>query len=94
MDLGLKDKVALVAGGSEGIGAAVAEVLTEEGAKVAICGRTLASLKETRDRIDREVISYVLKTTHWNRGRAAKILDVSYKMLHGKINELNIKPLM
>jgi transcriptional regulator with GAF, ATPase, and Fis domain len=48
--------------------------------------------KETRNRIDRELISYVLKKTHWNRGKAAKILAVSYKMLHNKIDELNIKP--
>jgi transcriptional regulator with GAF, ATPase, and Fis domain len=48
--------------------------------------------KETRNRIDRELISYVLQKTFWNRGRAAKILDVSYKMLHNKIDELNIKP--
>ena len=47
--------------------------------------------KETRNRVDRELISYVLKKTHWNRGKAAKILDVSYKMLHNKIDELNIK---
>ena len=51
MDLGLKDKVAIIAGGSEGIGAAAAEILTEEGARVAICGRTTSSLEETRDRI-------------------------------------------
>jgi transcriptional regulator with PAS, ATPase and Fis domain len=50
--------------------------------------------KETRNRIDRELISYVLKKTHWNRGKTAKILDVSYKMLHNKIDELNIKPLI
>jgi transcriptional regulator with GAF, ATPase, and Fis domain len=50
--------------------------------------------KEARNRIDRELISYVLKKTRWNRGRAAKILDVSYKMLHGRIDELNIKPLI
>jgi transcriptional regulator with GAF, ATPase, and Fis domain len=48
--------------------------------------------KETRNRIDRELISYVLDKTLWNRGKAAKILDVSYKMLHSKIDELNIKP--
>ena len=48
--------------------------------------------KKTRDRIDRELISYVLKKTRWNRGEAAKILDVSYKMLHSKMDELNIKP--
>lgn len=45
---------------------------------------------ETRNRVDRELISYVLKKTHGNRGRTAKILDISYKMLHDKIDELNI----
>ncbi len=50
--------------------------------------------KETRNRVDRELISYVLKKTHGNRGRAAKILDVSSKMLYNKIDELNIKPLI
>jgi transcriptional regulator with GAF, ATPase, and Fis domain len=48
--------------------------------------------KEARNRIDRELISYVLKKTSGNRVRAAKMLDVSYKMLHSKIDELNIKP--
>jgi DNA-binding NtrC family response regulator len=48
--------------------------------------------KEARDRVDRELISYVLKKTIGNRGRAAKILNVSCKMLYNKINELNIKP--
>jgi transcriptional regulator with GAF, ATPase, and Fis domain len=51
-------------------------------------------IKETRNRVDRELISYVLKKTHGNRGRAAKILDVSSKMLYTKIDELNIKPLI
>jgi transcriptional regulator with GAF, ATPase, and Fis domain len=51
-------------------------------------------IKETRNRVDRELISYVLKKTHGNRGRAAKILDVSSKLLYNKIDELNIKPLI
>jgi 3-oxoacyl-[acyl-carrier protein] reductase len=37
MDLGLKGKVALVAGGSQGLGLAVALDFAREGAKVAIC---------------------------------------------------------
>jgi len=38
-DAGLKDKVAIVTGGSSGIGLASADVLLSEGAAVALCGR-------------------------------------------------------
>src|SRR5262245_57175702 len=39
MELGLGEKVAIVTGGSEGIGKAVALTLAREGVKVAICAR-------------------------------------------------------
>ncbi len=39
MDLGLSGKVAIVTGGSQGIGYAAAEALAREGANVAICAR-------------------------------------------------------
>jgi len=40
MDLGLKDRVAIVAASSQGLGKAVALALAREGAKLAICART------------------------------------------------------
>jgi 3-oxoacyl-[acyl-carrier protein] reductase len=48
VDLGLTGKVALVAGGSSGIGLAIARELLAEGATVAICGRDPGRLADAR----------------------------------------------
>ena len=62
MDLGLKDKVAIVGGASKGLGRASAQVLAEEGAKVTICSRTSTDLeqaaKEIRESTGAEVLTY------------------------------------
>lgn len=51
MDLGLKNKVAIVTGSSDGIGFNTAELLAREGARVVICARREAKLLEARERI-------------------------------------------
>ena len=51
MDLGIKDKVALVTAASQGLGRAVAWRLSMEGAIVIICSRSLDKLKRTADEI-------------------------------------------
>jgi len=54
MDLGLKNKAALVAASSKGLGRAVALQLSREGSKVAICARHHEQLQKTRDEITAE----------------------------------------
>ena len=61
MDLELKDKVAVIGGASKGLGRACAEVLAEEGARVAVCSRTRPELEraaqEIRDRTGADVLA-------------------------------------
>ena len=49
--------------------------------------------KQVADQVEKDVISYVLEKTGWNRTRATQILKVSYKTLLTKIKELELRPL-
>src|SRR5690242_1610907 len=53
MDLGIKGKIALVGGSSQGLGRAIAHELAAEGAAVVLCARREAALAEVRDAIAR-----------------------------------------
>ena len=53
MDLGFKSKIAIVTGASKGIGAACAEILASEGAKVVLVARTPRYLDSLAKRLAR-----------------------------------------
>ena len=67
LELGLEGKVAIVTGGSDGLGRATAERLAREGARVAICGRRKEHLEGAADGIRRATGGQVL----------AQVADVS-----------------
>lgn len=48
--------------------------------------------KLASDRVEKEVITFVLDKVGWNRSRAAKILKISYKTLLYKMNEFKVSP--
>ena len=60
MDLGIKNKVALVLASSKGLGKAVALELATEGAKVIICGTDAAALAITEQEINAIAANKVL----------------------------------
>lgn len=54
MDLGLKDKVAVITGGSVGIGMAVAEALAREGVHLVLCARNEERLLQVAEEIQKQ----------------------------------------
>jgi NAD(P)-dependent dehydrogenase (short-subunit alcohol dehydrogenase family) len=51
MDLHLTEKVVLITGGTDGLGAALADRLVEEGSRVAVCGRDPDRLAASEQRL-------------------------------------------
>jgi 3-oxoacyl-[acyl-carrier protein] reductase len=52
MDLGIHNRVAMVAAASKGLGRAIAEALAAEGCRLSICSRSLESLEEAKQAIE------------------------------------------
>ena len=63
MDLRLKGKIALVTGGSEGIGKGIARALANEGCKVAICARRKEPLEATAKELSKETGQEIIAIT-------------------------------
>jgi 3-oxoacyl-[acyl-carrier protein] reductase len=54
MDTGLKNRVAIVAASSQGIGRATAEAFAAEGCRVAMCARNAQTLQTAAERIEKQ----------------------------------------
>lgn len=54
MDFGIRGKVALIGGASQGIGLAAATALAREGARVAVCSRDQEKLRAAAEKVRRE----------------------------------------
>jgi two-component system response regulator AtoC len=48
--------------------------------------------KEAGNRVEKTMIGYVLDKTGWNRSKTSRILDISYRSLLDKIQELDVSP--
>ena len=48
--------------------------------------------KLASDKVEKEVITFVLEKVGWNRSKAAKILKISYKTLLYKMSEFEVSP--
>ena len=81
MDLGIKNKVALVLASSKGLGKAVALELAIEGAKVIICGTDAVTLAATEQEINavapNKVLAVVCDIT--DEGQRKNLVDESVK---------------
>ena len=88
MDLGLKNKVAVVTGSSRGIGKGIALGLAQEGCNLVICARGKELLEETASEVkkyDVKILPIVLDITQ--AGTESELFDQSIKQF-GKIDIL------
>jgi len=68
-------------------------MLATDGGEVDLSDLALKKIsKKATNQAERELISFVLIKTGWNRSKASRILHVSYKTLLQKIGELAIVP--
>ena len=85
MDLGLKDKRALVLGSTRGIGQGIAGVLAQEGASVAVCGRNVDDARTVAEKISGNTgaatRSYGMDLT--DKASVAALIDSSDKDFNG-----------
>lgn len=84
----LAGKVAIVTGGSRGIGLAIARALGKDGARVAIASRTQRELDEGRAALEREGVDAIAKATDVARVEDAQALVEAVISRWGRVDVL------
>lgn len=87
MDLGIKDKVALVLGGGGGLGGAIALALAREGVRVAVADIDLAAAQRSSDAIARAGGSAL--ALQWDLTESSLIAD-RLDQVTSKLGEIDI----
>ena len=67
MDLQLNDRAYLITGGTDGLGLALAQRLTSEGARVAVCGRDTERLETAQQTLGPEALCFEADVTDANQ---------------------------
>ncbi|MGE2691999.1 SDR family NAD(P)-dependent oxidoreductase [Mycolicibacterium pulveris] len=90
MDLGLKDAAAVVVGGGRGMGLAAARCLAEDGARVAVVGRTQSVLDEAAATLSRcgspDAVGLTADIT--DADAVARVFDAVGRRFNGELNIL------
>ena len=88
MNLGLTNKVAMVAGASRGLGFAVARALAEEGAHVSIASRDASAIEAAQKKIEEETGAQVLAVA--TDVSSAKAIDHWHEKTIGKFGGIDL----
>lgn len=90
MDLGLKDAAAVVVGGGRGMGLAAARCLAEDGARIAVVGRTKATLDDAAEALTQcgspDALGLVADTT--DADAVQRVFDLLGQRWNGELNVL------
>jgi len=89
MDIGLKEKVIVIMGGSSGIGLETAKLFLKEGAKVALCGRNKNKLNQAESYLKEYMSPGYLYTTECDVTNKQQVNDFIGSIIN-KFKKINV----